>query len=135
MLPTESKISSLKDLSRATTLELTDSEVQEVFQIITSIQGRYALKLSTPENLDALRDEVLTRLAEKGVLATFDPVPIMNGEPPTVEIIGKVAGDASYKYGHDHEKAQWEIQRANTRNEEVLGQKERINARRPKKKD
>lgn len=111
------------ELSRGTTMELTDSEVQDVFKLIVEVQERYKFKFATAENLAALRDEVLYRLMEHNILATFDPTPILNGEAPQVEIVGKISSDPIHKHGFDHEKEQWEVQRANERSQEVYDEK------------
>lgn len=94
-----------KAFSGGLTLELNDEEIQKAFQIVIDIQERYKLRPATEANLEALKDEVLTRLAnDVNVLAKFDPTPLLQGEPPVVEFIGKVAGDPFNKYGLDHEK-------------------------------
>lgn len=108
--------------------ELTDYEVGEVGKIIGSIQRKYAQRPNTPEVLDQLRDEVITRLAEQlNILATLDPTPCFHGEPPIVEILGKVAGDNIHKDGFDHERKYWEVQKANELGEAYRGQKEKHN--------
>jgi hypothetical protein len=85
------KVKSRRELAAFDT-QLLDSEIQQATNIVISCQRKYGLRKSTVQNLEALRDEVLTRLAEIGVLATFDPTPCMYGEPPVVEFIGRVAG-------------------------------------------
>jgi hypothetical protein len=109
--------------------DLTDSEVSQVFTVIEKVRLSYAGKRNTVENLDALRDETLTRLMEIGILATMDPAPCFYGEPPVVEIIGKVPSDSVHKHGYDHEKEYWEVNKANERKEDWLGQKEKVNKR------
>jgi hypothetical protein len=100
--------------------DLTDYEVKEIGKIIGTIQP------NTPEVLDQLRDEVITTLAEQlNVLATLDPTPCFHGEPPIVEILGKVAGDNIHKDGFDHERKYWEVQKANELGEAYRGQKEK----------
>jgi hypothetical protein len=121
-----------KDFAHAAS-ELTDSEITEVFKIIALVQEKYAPKANTPENLDALRDETLTRLMEKGVLATLDPAPCFYGEPPVIEIIGKVGDNVYAKEGFDHEKKMYEVRKATERGEEWLGQKESIDKLKPRK--
>ncbi len=113
--------------------ELTDSEAQNAFRIIADVQLKYQYKTATTDNLEALRDEVLTRLAEVDILAEVDPSPCLYGEPPTVEIKGKLAVDDIHKYGFDHEKKKWEIDKAHDRGEDYLGEKESTKTRRAKK--
>lgn len=106
--------------------ELTDEEVMKVGRLVAQLVSKYGTRPNTPENLEALRDEALTRLAaEMNILATLDPTPCFYGEPPTIEIIGKMPNDAIHKEGFDHEKKQWEVREANKRNEEYRGQKEK----------
>lgn len=104
--------------------ELTDSESTEAFQLIMEIQMKYALKPNTQQNLEELRDEALTRLMERNVLAELDIAPCFYGEPPIIEIKGKIAGDSLHTYGFDHEKKKWEIDKAHDRGEDYLGEKE-----------
>jgi hypothetical protein len=114
-----------KEFSGALTMELTDSEIAAAFKIIVDLQQRYATKPNTSDVLERLRDEVLTRLSEVGVVASFDPSPCLYGEPPIVDFIGKVSTDDIHKHGFDHEKKEWEVKRAVTRKEDFLGQKGR----------
>lgn len=114
--------------------DLTDSEITRTFQIVQLVRDKYSGKANTAENLDALRDEVLTRLMEIGVLATLDPAPVFYGEPPTLEIIGKVKDDKVFHTeGFDHEQKQYEVRKAQDRNEDWLGQKENVNKTKKKK--
>lgn len=108
-------------------MELTDHEVGQIAQIIGKIQRTYGKKHNSPENLDMLRDEALTRLAEIGILATVDPTPCFHNEPPIVEIIGKVPGHEMHTHGFDHEKKSWEVKKANELGEAYRGQKEKHN--------
>ena len=106
--------------------DLTDVEVGQVGKLIGALQRKYAHKANTPENLEHLRDEVITKLAEDmGILATLDPTPCFHGEPPILEIVGKVAGHSFNKDGFDHERKYWEVQKANQLGEAYLGQKEK----------
>lgn len=109
--------------------QLTDSESIEAVQVIGEAQMKWASKHNSKENLEALRDEVLTKLMEINILAEFDVAPCFHGEPPIVEFIGKIAGDGLHKYGFDHEKKKWEIDRAHDRGEDYLGEKESLKSR------
>lgn len=114
---------------------MTDTEISQVFQVIHLVRQKYAGKANTAENLDALRDETLTRLMDIGVLATLDPAPVFYGEPPIVEILGKVKEDKTFHTeGFDHEKKMYEVRKATERGEDWLGQKEAVNKRKSKKK-
>jgi hypothetical protein len=120
----DDRVGSAKELSRIAT-DLTDKEVQQTVQVINVARAKYAGKANTAQNLEAMRDEVLYRLAEINVLAEFDPTPCFHGEPPTIEIIGKIAGDPINKYGFDHERKRHEVLEAEKRGEEYRGQKEK----------
>lgn len=113
--------------------DLTDSEITQVFSIIESARARYAGRHNLKGNLEELRDEVLTKLMEINVLATFDPAPCFYDEPPVVEILGKT--DPVFKdHGLDHEKKQFEVRKSVERGEDWLGQKESVNKQKDKGK-
>ena len=104
--------------------DLQDSEAVQVVKIAHEVQVKWSGKPNTEKNLDQMRDEILTRLAEIGILAQFDPTPCFYGQPPELEILGKVSDDPIHKYGFDHEKKAYEVNEAVKRNEEYRGQKE-----------
>lgn len=114
--------------------DLTDREITSIFKVVNQVRGKYAGLPNTAENLEKLRDEALTRLMEIGIIATLDPAPVFYGEPPTLEIIGKVAGDPIEKYGFDHEQKGYEVNKAIEKGEDWLGQKETIDKRKDKGK-
>lgn len=109
--------------------DLTDEEISRTIQLINNIRLRYSHKTNTPSNLEAMRDEVLTKLAEIGILAEFDPTPTLYGDPPIIDIQGKVAGDPMHKWGLDHEKKKFEVVKAKELDEDYRGQKEPYNKR------
>lgn len=114
--------------------DLTDTEISRLFTVVEEVRMRHAGKTNTAENLDALRDETLTRLMEIGILATLDVAPCFYGEPPTLEIVGKITGDGIHKHGFDHEQKQWEVRKSVERGEDWLGQKEGVNKRKDDKR-
>lgn len=109
--------------------ELTDTESVKAVRLIGECQIKWAHKPNTKENLHNLRDEVLTKLMEMNVLAEFDPAPCFYGEPPIVEIRGKISGDPIHKYGFDHERKAYEVNRAKEDGEEYYGEKESKNGK------
>lgn len=117
---------STEELARMA-IDLTDYEVSQVGRIVGELVRKYGTRPNTAENLDQLRDEALTRFMEMGILATLDPAPCFYGEPPVLEIIGKVAGDPIHKEGFDHERKTYEVRKANSRGEDYLGQREPAN--------
>lgn len=120
------KVNTEKDMAYLAE-DLTDSEIVQVYRTIISVRNKYAGLPNTAENLDKLRDEALTRLMEIGVVATLDVSPCFYGEPPAIEILGKVE-----KSDFDHERYGYEIKKAHSRNEEYLGEKEPVNKKRRK---
>lgn len=125
------QITSAKDFAGFAS-DLTDEEIQRSVKIINNIRLKYAGKSNTAKNLEEMRDEMLTRMAEINILATFDPTPCFYGEPPEMEIVGKIGGDPIHKHGFDHERKRHEVLEANKRNEDYRGQKEPT--KRPKNK-
>lgn len=111
--------------------ELTDSDAVRAVELVAQLQTKYANKPNTKENLEELRDEALTRLADINILAEFDPAPCFYGEPPILEFKGKISTDDIHTYGFDHEKKGWEINKAHDRGEDFLGEKEKV--KKPKK--
>lgn len=126
----DDKIQSTSQLAQVAT-DLTDEEIGRVGAIVTQVQQKYAGRPNTAKNLEELRDEILTRLAEINILATLDPSPVFYGEPPTLEIIGHVS--APNEGAFDHEKKRHEVIKAKELNEDYRGQKESYNKRRLKK--
>lgn len=118
------RVSSVEDLVYKAT-DLTDYEVGEVTRIMYDISTRYSRKSNSVKNLEEMRDEILTRLADADVLAEVDPSPCLYGDPPEVTIIGKVANDDIHKYGFDHERKAHEVNEAVKRGETFRGQKEK----------
>jgi hypothetical protein len=130
-------VNSAKDFSGAFTLDLTDDQIAEAWRIIQTVrlkyQDRFRSKFNDPQNfkvediekyVDEFEDEIKTRLAESvGILATVNVLPVFEGQPLAIEIIGVLPGSDLEKHGMDHEKKQWEVRRATDRGEDFLGQK------------
>jgi hypothetical protein len=115
-------VSSTKELTQVAT-DLTDKQAIQITEIALQVQRRYAKRLSSPKNLEEMRDEILTRLAEINILATVDPTPVFYGEPPVLEIIGEV--NATNDGMFDHERKQKEVLEAKALGEDFRGQKEK----------
>src|SRR4051794_9914225 len=113
-----------KDFAHTAT-DLTDRELTELFKTVEQVRQKYSGLPNTADNLEKLRDETLTRLMEAGILATLDPSPCFHGQPPVIEIVGKIDADQIHTHGFDHEQKGWEVNKANTRGEDWLGQKEK----------
>lgn len=117
----DDKISSTSQLASMAT-DLTDEEVKKIGFVANGIIRRYAMRRNTVENLEEMRDELLTKLAEINILATVDPTPVFYGEPPLLDILGHVSQTHGGMF--DHEKKQHEVQKAVELNEDYRGQKE-----------
>lgn len=115
--------------------DLTDHEISNCFKIIELLRFKYSGRRNTVKNLESLRDETLTRLAEISILATMDVSPCLYGQPPEIEILGKLDVDPIHKYGFDHELKKQEVNKANDRGEDWLGQKGTSDAAKAKKRD
>lgn len=112
-----------RDFSGMLTMDLTDDEIAQAYRIIVTTRNRYSDRVASRENLEALGDEIVYRLAdEAGILSKFDPVPLAEGGFPEVELIGKVGTDSIHKYGFDHEKKEWEVKKATQQGENFLGE-------------
>ena len=120
----DDRVTSMKDFALKAT-DLQDHEVKKMGEIVGEVVLKWGRKANTPENLEACRDELLYRAAEIGILCEFDPTPAFYGEPPILDIIGKIATDPIHQYGFDHEKKRHEVLEAKKRGEDYRGQKER----------
>lgn len=118
------QVSSMTDLVYKAT-DLTDLEVKEMAKCLGEVSTKFSRKTNTVDNLEEMRDEILTKLADLSILAEVDPSPCLYGQSPEVTVIGKVASDDIHKYGFDHERKQHEVIEATKRGEEYRGQKER----------
>lgn len=84
------------------------------------------------EAAERIGQDVKEELADKlNLVAAWDSTPIYWGQPPLLEIMDKVEGDDIHRYGFDHEQKGHEVLKARDRGEDFLGQRERVNARRP----
>lgn len=132
-LPTTSTVSNVTDFSNAMTLDLNDDEIKIAGELILSIRAKYVgrwryMSFDSVDHavseLEKMRDELSTTLAEKlGLLVSVDGSPILDGQPPVIEIIGKIEGTQFANFGMDHEKKAWEVKKATDRGEDYLGQK------------
>jgi hypothetical protein len=115
--------------------ELQDTEAKFVANVMVKMSQKWSSRACTVKNLEQMRDEILELLAKGGILATVDVAPVLNGEPPVVEIVGHMSGTERAEYGMDHERKQWEVQKAHARGEFFLGEKEHADSTPAKKRD
>jgi hypothetical protein len=135
-LPTgKDTVSTAKQFSGAMTLDLTDDEIKKALEITVNIvrkhQTKWRLKYpfdsleQVADLLEELEKELGHRLMEElDVLVKVDGTPVFEGLPPVIDWMGKLDTSSLAKYGQDHEKKTWEVQKAKDRGEDFLGQKD-----------
>lgn len=127
-------VSSPKEFSDGLTLDLTDAEITQALQVTLPIRLKWmrifrskmrdaqftldeALKL-----LEDFEDEIVYELATQAhILVHVDAEPVFYGEPVVIEFVGALDSHISAQYGLDHERKEWEVKRAKTRDEAFLG--------------
>jgi hypothetical protein len=123
------------EFSRALTLELTDDEIKRALQVTVPIVNKHQTIWRTKYPFDSLEQvadlleelekELSYRLMEEvDCLVRVDATPVFEGQAPVIEWLGKVEGTSLDRYGMDHEKKTYEVQKAEDRGEEFLGQKD-----------
>lgn len=135
-------VQSAAHFSGTQTLDLTDAEIQQCWRIIQPLRRKWGARFISKFNgiessklsqaledamamVDQFEDELKTQLMEKvEVLATVNCLPILEGQPLEIEFLGKMPGSDLHKYGMDHERKGWEVQRAKERGEAFLGESE-----------
>src|SRR5579875_1594501 len=131
-------VRSLKEFSDTLTLDLTDREIKQAFEIIyRSIQkwqGVFRAKLD-PHSAVSVNDleeamdlvdrwevEIREQLGEIGIVASVDVLPVLEGTGhPTIVIEGATPDHYSAKYGFDHEQKEFEVKRSKNSGEAFLG--------------
>jgi hypothetical protein len=128
-------VSTAKEFSGAMTLELTDDEIKKALEITVGTVKKHQEKwrrkypFDSIEQIADLLEELEKELSHKmveelDVLVKVDGTPIFFGQPPVIEWMGKIDTSSLAKYGQDHEKKTWEVQKADARGEDYLGQKD-----------
>lgn len=130
-------VTTQKAFSDSQTMDLTDEEITNCFQILLPIVNRWRTKwgpkfmapeLCTMDDFEKavseLEDEIKTRFFDIGILATVNPEPILEGEGPQVEFLGKLPKSDGSHLLQDHERKNWEVQRSRLTGEDYLGQNE-----------
>lgn len=90
-------------------LDLYDSEVQEILQILGKLQMKYGERRATFENLNAMADEAMELAEKAGFLVTvsvIDDETLQPKLPPEITVHGRV--DFT---GFDPEREQWETKK------------------------
>jgi hypothetical protein len=135
-LPTERDVvRTAKEFSGAMTLDLTDDEIKRALELTVNIVRKHQTKWkqkypfdSLDQVVDLIEDlekELAYRMMEEvDCLVRVDGTPVFQGQPPVVEWMGKMEGSSLDKYGQDHERKTYEVQKAEQRGEDYLGQKD-----------
>lgn len=138
-LPTnEGIVHNIKEFSDTLTLDLTDDEIKQAFEIIVKsirkwqriFRGKidpssirtYRDVEDIMKDVDQFEDEIKTRLAESmDLLVSVDVMPVMEGTGyPTIVLEGALPSHYTARHGYDHEKKSWEVRKAKERDEVFL---------------
>lgn len=137
-------VTSAKQFSDVLTLDLTDTEIKQAFEMIIKISRKWQQRFRYKYNnisayahlsesqiieeaaqlVDEYEKEIHNELAEKlHLFVTVDMAPVFEGEPLIVEFLGALDTHSSAQYGLDHEKKEWEVKKATKLGESYLGEK------------
>lgn len=127
-------VSTPKEFSDALTLDLTDDEITQAMQITLRIRQKWQDRFRSAfrdlnftvnqamKMVDQFEDELKDELANKlNILVHVDAAPVFEGEPMVIEFMGGLPSHSSAKYGLDHEKKTWEVQKAKEKGQDFLG--------------
>lgn len=128
-------VSTAKEFSGAMTLDLSDDEIKRALELTVRIvrkhqdQWKRKYPFDSIEQVADLLEELEKELAyemmvEVECLVRVDGTPVFVGQPPVIEWMGKLDTSSLGKYGQDHERKTWEVQKATERGEDYLGQKD-----------
>jgi hypothetical protein len=132
-LPTNDLISTKKEYSDLLTQDMTDDEISKSFNIMLPIikkwQERFVRRANSyssveaaMEDLEKFEDELKYELATRlKIYVTVDCLPVLEGKPPVIVVQGPLEDHLIHKYGFDHSKKEFEVQRAYNRGEDYLG--------------
>ena len=149
----EGIVRSAKEFSDVLTLDLTDEEIKQAFQIITKLKNKWHKRFvykfgdmslyssvsqaaeEAAKMVDAFEHELHETLAEQmDLLAVVDMSPVFDhGGAPVIELLGALPSHSSAKYGLDHEKKEKEVKEATKLGEAFRGEKSTVNV--AKKRD
>lgn len=121
-------VGSLKEFSDTLTLDLTDAEIKQAFEICMRSLRKWrpifnakfdphsATSVNTADEAHSLimqwDGEIRDQLAEMDLDGEIDIEPLRYGQPPTIVINGALESHYSAKYGMDHERKTYEVRRA-----------------------
>jgi hypothetical protein len=135
-LPTDRDVvSTAKEFSGAMTLDLSDDEIKRAMEITKEVHSKHReiwiRKLpfdhieQIADYLEEFEKELSYRMmTELEVLVRVDGTPCFQGSGPIIDWMGKLDTSSLAKYGQDHERKTYEVQKAKDRGEDYLGQKD-----------
>jgi len=135
-LPTgKDTVSTAKEFSGAMTLDLSDDEIKKALEITVGTVRKHQeiwrrkFPFDNLEQIADLLEELEKELSHKlmeelDVLVKIDGTPLFYGQPPVIDWMGWLDTSSLAKYGQDHERKTWEVQKADERGEDFLGQKD-----------
>jgi hypothetical protein len=135
-LPTgKDTVSTAKEFSGAMTLDLSDDEIKRALEVCVSVVRKHQdvwkrkYPFESMEQIADLLNELEKELSYKMMeevecLVRVDGTPAFYGQPPVIEWLGKIDTSDLAKYGQDHERKTYEVQKAEARGEDYLGQKD-----------
>lgn len=123
-----------KAFGDAMTLDLTDAEIAKAMMITKQVHTKHRTIWRRKFPFDSFEQigdllgefekELSHRMAEElDCLVRVDGTPCFEGQGPTVEWMGRIDTSSFAKVGLDHEQKEWEVKKANRRDEDYLGQK------------
>lgn len=117
------------------TLDLSDEEIGRAMEITKQVHGKHRaiwirkLPFDRIEQIADLLEEFEKELSERmmvelEVLVKVDGTPCFEGRGPVIDWMGKIDTSSLAKFGQDHERKTWEVQKAKERGEDYLHQKD-----------
>lgn len=117
------------------TLDLSDDEIKRAVEITVGTHRKHQEKWirkmpfqnieQVVDLLEEFEKELQHRMMEElDVLVKVDGAPLFEGLPPQIDWMGKLDTSSLAKFGQDHERKTWEVQKAKARDEDYLGQKD-----------
>lgn len=103
--------------------DIYDEDIAAIGRVYREVQEKYRLKSNTMPVLREMAREMEGKMAAAGFVARVDWTPCLYGENAVLDILGPVQ---ERKEETDHDKKQWEVNRANDRGEQWLGEKGKI---------
>jgi hypothetical protein len=92
-------------------LDLYDSEVNELLQMLGKLQVKYGTRRATFENLNAMADEAMNMAEKAGFIITvsvIDETTMQPKLPPEITVHGRVDPEL---FNFDPEREQWEAKK------------------------